>query len=133
MGGAANHTIEYAEDETLCVVKVTGEHRRPKDSSVLRKIAFETFRQKGIYRFLFDLTKADVVGGVADTYEAGTEPIMEGLHRTKFKVALVYDEPGIDERFLETVMVNRGYRLRVFGDEGKALAWLKEDPEEDVG
>ena len=121
------HTIEYAEDGTLCVVRVVGEHRRPKDSSALRKIAFETFLQKDIRRFLFDLRDAHVVGGVADTFEAGTEPLMEGLQTVYFKVALVYAEPGVEERFLETVMVNRGYRIRIFSDEDKALAWLKEN------
>jgi hypothetical protein len=29
-----------------------------------------------------------------------------------------------DSRFVETVVVNRGYQVKVFGNEPSALAWL---------
>ena len=42
----------------------------------------------------------------------------------KHPVALLFSNIGNDERFLETVCVNQGARVKVFTDPDQALAWL---------
>ena len=46
---------------------------------------------------------------------------------TPHKVALVYSSTSVDEIFLESVAVNRGYNLKVFEKTDKAIEWFKKD------
>jgi hypothetical protein len=127
-----DYIINEPEREGICIVRVSGELRRPDDSRVLQNLASETMLQKSVQRFLFDMREATIVGDTMGAYQAGVEPVMQGLRVADFKVALVYSEIQSEHQFMETVLVNRGFSVRVFTDMDEALAWLKiqggEDP-----
>ena len=48
------------------------------------------------------------------------------IFRLQFKVAILY-KPEFTNRFAEDTAINRGARVRVFGDEAAALEWLFKD------
>jgi hypothetical protein len=81
-------------------------------------------REKGLTRVL---SVWDVPGHLPplDAYELGRIAESIGWER-RFKLAVVHlhESRLKDSRFVETVVVNRGYQVKVFGNEPSALAWL---------
>jgi hypothetical protein len=118
------YTFEHDKERDVCVVRVSGENRRPEDSRVLQQFACDFRAENGCSRFLFDMREATIIGGTMDTYQTGTQPHYNGVPRGASKTALVYSGDMADHKFLETVVSNRGYVLRVFDDYDEAYAWL---------
>jgi len=58
-----------------------------------------------------------------DIFATGTAPDDECFERD-FKIALVYSGDMEDHKFMETVVVNRGYNLSVFPEIDEAILWL---------
>lgn len=119
------YTSKYDETSGICSVRVTGKHKRPKDSLTLQQFAWDFGGERNCQRFLFDMTQAEIIGGTMDTFEAGTIPTDPDHMQVKKKIALAYSGDMTDHKFMENVAVNRGYNLRVFDQIDKALEWLK--------
>jgi len=118
-----NYTIEHDVPHDVCIVRVSGEHMRPADSFELQELARNIRSEYGCTRFLFDMRQANITGSTFDTYVTGKNPEEKQFERD-FKIALVYSG-GMDfHRFMEDVVVNRGYTLRVFSDFDEAMFWL---------
>jgi len=117
------YSIEHNEPEGICIVRVSGDHKRPDDSRVLQEVAREIRSETGCNRFLYDMRKAIVSGSTMDTFETGVTPLKEKFERD-FRIALVYSGNLDDHRFMENIVVNRGYVLRVFSEIEEATLWL---------
>lgn len=122
------YTVEYDEANGICTVRVTGKHKRPDDSLALQRFARDFDDERGCKRFLFDMTKAEIIGGTMEMFEIGTVPVDPNHKQKRQKVALVYSGNLDDHKFMENVAVNRGYNLRVFDGIDKAIEWLKPNP-----
>ncbi len=119
------YTTEFDEAKGICTVHVTGIHKRPEDSLALQQLARDFGDKRGCQRFLFDMTKAEIISRAIDTFETGTVPGDPDDRQTKQKIALVYSGNIADHKFLEDVAVNRGYNVRIFGDTDQARDWLQ--------
>lgn len=120
------YTIEHEQPYAVCVVRVTGEHKRPGDSIVLQEVARKIRSETGCKRFLYDMRKANITCNTMDTYVTGIYPA-EKQFEYDFRIALVYSGRMVDHYFMENVVGNRGYTLRVFSDIEWATSWLSED------
>ena len=123
------YDVDHCADSGICIVTVSGEHKRPEDSKILQQVALDYCTKQQCSRFLFDMRKAKVTGTTMDVYETGMEPIVQKFDRSRFKIALAYSGDMTDHKFMETVLVNRGYNVRVFDDYDNALSWLTDDGE----
>ncbi len=119
------YTTEYDEISKICTVLVTGTHKRPEDAITLQQFARSFGEEHGCKRFLFDMRKAEIIGGTGEAFETGTVPDDKNYKQIEQKISLVYSENLADHKFMENVAVNRGYQLRVFEQIGKAIEWLK--------
>ena len=117
------YTIENDETLGICIVRVSGENRRPDDSKVLQKVANDIRSKSGCTRFLYDMQQANIIGSTMDTFFTGIEPFKKQFERD-FRIALVYSGSMDDHKFMEDVVVNRGYTLRVFSDIEEATSWI---------
>ena len=120
-----DYTTEFDETSGICIVKVTGQHKRPQDSMVLQQLARKISEQLGCHKFLFDMRESEIIADALDTYETGKVPGDLDHTQLRQKVALVYSGDLSTHKFLEDVAVNRGYQLRVFGNMDAALEWLQ--------
>ncbi len=59
----------------------------------------------------------------ARTYETGSRATDLGYDH-KFKAAILYSQDEMKHAFVETVMRNRRYNIRIFQDESEAISWL---------
>jgi hypothetical protein len=123
------YTFELDEVSEICTIRVKGEHRRPDDSLEIQKFVRDFYNEKGCSKFLIDMRQAQIVGESKDTFSIGTIPVDKDkkMKNTPHKVALVYASTNVDEIFLESVAVNRGYNLKVFTKIDKAIEWFKKD------
>ena len=119
-------TMHYEPSKDICFVEVSGSVQRPKDSFGLQKVARTANMKYGYSRFLFDMSMATITGSTIDTYTVGTMPVDTDGSQRKHKVALVYSKRNsFDSKFLENVVVNRGYNIKVFCCRDCALKWLQ--------
>ena len=72
---------------------------------------------------LYDLRDTKIVDGILATYDTGDQATRLGFDY-RFKAAILYSQDKEKHAFVETVMVNRGYRVRAFTDESEAIGWL---------
>jgi hypothetical protein len=112
------------EAEGICIIKASGLMRRPGDSHLLQNVLVDLIKSKGFYRFVIDVREAEIEGGTLDAFQVGTRRLADLSTVARTKTALLYAELTPEARFIENVMVNRGYQLRVFSDEKEAMAWL---------
>ena len=127
------YTAQHDEDSGLCTVVVTGTLQRPHDSVKLQQCARDFGGEHNCSRFLFDLTRAQIVGSTTDAFQAGTVPADTDRRQRVQTIALVYAGDASDHKFVETVAVNRGYNVRVFNDFNEAREWLAAGQREVVG
>lgn len=121
------YTTRYDEESGICTVTVAGRHKRPDDSVELQRFARKFGDEHGCDRFLIDMTRAEIIGSTMDAYRTGTVPEDTEYKQLTQKIALVYAGDLSDHKFLETVLVNRGYLVRVFDDFTIATEWLTND------
>ena len=117
-------SVEHNDSDGICIVSVHGEHKRPADTILLQNLAQDIRHEKGCVKFIYDMREASITGTISDTFKTGLRPGKEGFERD-FRIALVYSEILEDHKFMEDVLVNRGYQVRTFNDIDKAIIWLK--------
>ena len=117
------YTIEQDRSKGICVIRISGEHKRPEDSFVLQGIALDIRRQTGCTSFLYDMRGATITGKTMDILDTAEAPAKQEYARD-FTIALVYSGDMKDHAFMETVSVNHGYSLRVFSNIEEATLWL---------
>lgn len=131
-------SFEHDNQFDLCTIRVTGENRRPVDSIKLLKFAFEYYQKTGCTQFIIDMTQATIIGDTADAYNTGVSPKKIGFKaHGPFKVAIVYSDDLAEHKFIENVLVNRGYNVCIFNDIDEARQWMlpksvRVEPEEQM-
>ncbi len=128
MTEAKPYTVIYEERDSYLYAQVSG----PKDSaevsiSYWKDVAAEA-RGRGLRRLL--VTESFISSGsFAESYEVASQlpTILEGIN-----VAFVdrSTDDYEDNRFAETVAINRGTRVKLFCDESAAIEWLVSLPPE---
>jgi hypothetical protein len=118
------YSVEYDEDSDVCEVQISGLHKRPEDSQELLRLAGSFAAKHGCFRFLFDLRKANIVGGTMDAYEIVIDHAKFGVS-TFFRIAAVYQAITDDVQFMENLGANRGAAsYKVFDDIDVAREWI---------
>ena len=117
------YKIALSEDETYVRVQVfetiNGNMEREFAGNAI-KIA----KQRKINKFLVDVRGTPNIANSIEHYLLGYEDMNRfGLNR-KTKIAILADTNDLSHNFIETVIINAGYRCRVFPDEDAALEWL---------
>jgi len=121
------YKVEYDNNSGVCVVQVSGIHKRPQDSQELLRIAGTCAAEHGYSRFLFDMRKATVLGGTMDAYATVVDHEKYGVSKL-FRIAAVYPTVTTDEKFMENVGVNRGAAsYQVFDNIGAAGDWIAKE------
>lgn len=119
------YTTEYDSVNHICLVTVAGEYIRSRDSKKLKDLAIKLHAENSCRNFLFDMTRSRIASTTMETYAAGNPSEEQAEILRLLKAAVVHNEITEQERFFETVVFNRGYRLRMFKDIEKATQWLK--------
>jgi len=110
-------------------VDVSGEclpGREVEDSIGVWKKVAEVCREKGLARIL---AVCDIPGKlpIFAAFEIAAHPETFGWdHRFKLALVQLHQERLEGSLFSETVAFNRGYKLKVFGDEESAVQWLSD-------
>ena len=119
----------WNEVNKIFIIRVKGKLRRPVDSLSLQKFVRNFHLEQGYSRFLLDFRQAQIIGETTDTFSIGSIPVDtdQKMKFTPHKVALVYSSTSVDEIFLESVAVKRGYNLKIFTKIDKAIEWFKKD------
>ena len=118
------YTSNYDSDISICTVYVTGTYKRLEDSTILKHFACNFYKKKGCRNFLFDMTKAKIESSTFGTFESGNPPDELSGTLRNLKVAILFSEITEDDKFFETVAVNRGYRMQIFAKIEEAIEWL---------
>jgi hypothetical protein len=119
------YTSEYDSTSGICIIRVTGNYRRPEDSDRLKLLVIEKSSEHGCNLFLVDLTQAEVSGGTTQTYEAANPKGEVARSLRKVKAAFVRQKLTQNDHFFENVAVNRGFKLQAFDTFDKAVEWLR--------
>ncbi|PHS06471.1 MAG: hypothetical protein COA78_14255 [Blastopirellula sp.] len=118
-----DYTAEIDREKNLYTICVTGDYERPKDAIALQKATNELREKHEINRFLIDYREARITGGTMDAYDSAMAA-NQTMIPFKFKLAFVYRGDMSVPKFMEDVVVNMGYQLRVFDDIDLAKKWL---------
>jgi hypothetical protein len=107
------YNIKYNKETGTCIIEVSGKVRRPEDSMKLQKVTLKIKSKHNYFRFLYDMRQAKIIGSTVKTYETGITPMLQGINWDADKVVLVYSGDMEEHKFLETVLINRGYNIKV--------------------
>jgi len=118
------YSFEHDKDMDVCVVRVSGVHKRPDDSMELQKLARDYKAENGCSKYLFDMRDATIKGDTVSSYYTATTPIDLDMKPYEYRFALVYSGDLSEHMFMELVAINRGYSLKVFDDYESAKHWL---------
>ena len=118
------YTVEHDTSSGVCVIHVSGIHKRPEDSHKLLRIASACAEEYGCSRFMFDMREATIKGSTMDAFYTVVEPEKQGFSKL-YRIASVYSVITKDHKFMEDVGANRGAAaFQVFDDIDKAREWL---------
>jgi len=118
------HASEFDKGFGVCVINVSGIHKRPEDSQALLRIAGAFAQAHRCSSFLFDMRETTLQGSILGAFETAVDPEEHGFSRSH-RIAAVYPTLTKDHKFMETVGVNRGATaFRVFDDIDHAREWL---------
>jgi hypothetical protein len=107
----------------LCA-HLAGDYSLDGFKRVIDEVRVETER-RGCEKVLVDMTALALEDlPILDRYEMGRYAAEVWGYRVKVAVTARAD---LVNNFAETVAVNRGARVAVFADEGRAMAWLLSD------
>ncbi len=118
-------THEFEKDNSLCIVRVSGEYVRTRDSATLKRFAYQCLVETGCFRFLVDQTNVCICSTPMQTFQAAIPDTEFASAFKRLRVAVLRSQITEDDRFFETVAFNRGYELRFFTDRCEALQWLQ--------
>lgn len=117
--------ITHQPDGNILWVEVAGTLTAGPMSELAREVIGRGAEQ-GCSRVLVDQRKVGVELSVLEIFSRPMELERLGFDRA-MRVAHVFPKLHWERfAFLENVMLNRGYQIRIFRDEAAALTWLKQ-------
>ena len=111
---------EYQERQFYLIAKVRGQWTERAARHVIEEVRAEA-RARGFTRVLLDVRELSAPDTEMTRFHTGKQ--IAQSWRPPLKVAALA-EPGLINRFAETVATNRGARFVVFSDEAAAHHWL---------
>lgn len=122
------YELEFAENDDYAVAILSGV-RTPETLIAAASKTTAFCRDRGFSRVLIDLRKMSGGLDTLQTFEVAGHGIPSQKHVRKLVRSAILDHPeNLDRiRFFETVAINRGFNVRVFSDEARAIAWLLAD------
>ncbi len=120
-----SYSVTLSDDGQYIVCRVDG----PVTTAVARGFTLEMHRlsrEAGVKRFLTDVREARNVLGPLDNYEYAYKDMRAMNAQRDIRSAVLVAPDDDSHNFVETVVRNAGYNLRLYRDEGEALAWLSE-------
>lgn len=117
------YTIEHNKSKNISIVCASGKIKRPNDSITLQQVTRHIRTQTEQTKILYNMRDCTILGNTLDIFVTATTPAKQKFERD-FRIALVYTNNTSDHRFMENVLVNHGYTLRLFTDIEKAITWL---------
>lgn len=115
--------IIYIEDHNILRIIWIGPFSCPQDGPEMMSKAKPIIEKNNCLRLLFDHRNAQVIDDVTNTFKAGRNADKLGFEK-KYVAAILYSEDERKHMFIETVMRNRGYQIKIFDCETKAINWL---------
>ncbi len=116
------YRIERDEEQRCVRVWLEGSVSRAEREE-FRTAAVETLKEAGWWHILIDVTASEPGMSWADDFEytAGHQ----GKLPPRLRTAILHPPEDTERfRFVETVALNRGMKMKGFVDEAAALAWL---------
>ena len=117
-----NYQIEAVQNQNYILAKATGTIDAETFNQMILDAA-SAASEHGYTKYLIDMQEAyfnistlEIVNFA--TYLRRTE--LKLLH----KIALIYSQDEKDYHFIETVVRNRGYNIRIFDHSHEAISWL---------
>ena len=121
------HKVTYDENAKIITIKYWGNITLPELQRGSKDAAQKIIEHK-CNHILVDSREIDFQLSTLEIYdlpETFSSILSEfGLELRKIKRALLVDKLEDDYRFVETVAVNRGYRVKLFEDVNEARKWL---------
>jgi len=115
---------EYDNRTNICTVRVYRTLESPKDAYTLRFATLDLAEQLNCSKFLFDLTRAQIVTKTLAAFEIANPKGEITATLRNLAGAIYYKKITAHEIFFETIAVNRGFRIKVFDEYDKAIFWL---------
>ena len=121
------YKIQFKATRDYLIARVSGTRTRASVFSITMEV-FEKAVADNLSHVLVDVRKLEGRLTTTDSY-ALVSNVFKEIRGKGIKKAAILDEEISSTRvaFSELVARNRGYRYRVFMDEGGALAWLHAD------
>jgi hypothetical protein len=82
-------------------------------------------KELNILRYLYDLRNAPNIESVTSNYEFAYKEMPKSPLDANATVALLADPEDRSHDFVETVMRNAGFNVRLFSEKEEAVAWLE--------
>lgn len=86
----------------------------------------ELSRAQDIKRFLVDVRSVPNVISAAENYTFANEDMKNMDLQRDVRSAILVDPDDKSHDFVETVILNAGYIVRIFHEEAEAISWLEE-------
>ncbi len=117
-------TVEmaYSADYEILLVTVAGKYSISKDTEVAETVISELLEKK-CTKCIVDYRNADFSAETLPTIERSDFYKTQNIPKS-ITLAAVFKEQSNDARFLETVLRNRGWAIRIFTDFDKAMEWI---------
>lgn len=122
------HTVTYNSELSVIEVYVYGDLRFSEGQEILRK-TIEVLKQSNCRHVVQDICKANLKFSLIELFmvpksiqDALTK---EGLSFQAHRWAVVANEHNSNLKFVENVVNNRGYTMKVFTELAEALKWLQ--------
>lgn len=117
------YTVSLSSDKKYVIVFVVGP-MTTELALIVGKEANALATEFNIFAYLYDLRKSRNVQSSLRNYEFGYKE-MESAGLNKLgQIALLTDLEDQSHDFIETILKNNGYNVRIFKNEEEAIAWL---------
>ena len=114
--------IQIAAEPGFVRITYRGDVQYDATTQMLRSVGELAARMQST-RLLFDIREANYRDYHLGTLRHVEEADSLGIERT-FRIAIVGVEGNSMLQYIEAVALNRGYWVKAFTDEARALAWL---------
>ena len=118
-------SVKLSDDEKYILCSVTGEFTAAEAQEFTLEIDTVS-RESGCKKFLIDLQDAKNISNVFENYDFAYKDMSRHNFQHDARVAILVSPQDHSNDFVETVISNAGYSVRVCCDNSDAIAWLEE-------
>lgn len=119
------YTITPSEENQYLICRVSGEITVSSAEQVTMELD-RVSRERRIKRFLYDVREAKNVMSNFQNYDYAYKEMSKMNLQRDVRSAILTEPDDHSHDFVETVMRNAGYSVRLFRDRDTAVAWLCE-------